>query len=181
MAMEYNNLSSTNDINDAEFDRAYADSVSSLDGGAYPWNLHPSITSAEDKKAHIRSQFDALIENSHGGVFDIRIDGHLVFYGGTYQQGTTLYVTMCLVGRDVSGSKSFVHSDEWSDARNAYWDTMGIDSWTWMTTGGDTPIVRHARNRLESAIKADVAFNDVTHTMFSSPITTTDIVLSREG
>lgn len=138
-------FSTVTSIDDTEFDDLFAASLSDLDAGSYPWHLFPQIVTVEDKKAHMRAAYDRLLDD--GIVWRVAdSDGVLLLNAGE-QTGNTISWVLGLVKPDASGSKSYLYSEDYRNARDAYWSQIGITSWTLETAGANTPVHTHLLNR----------------------------------
>ena len=138
-------FSTVTSIDDAEFDDLFAASLADLDAGSYPWHLFPQIATVADKKAHMRAAYDRLLED--GIVWRVAdSDGVLLLNAGE-QTGDTLRWVLGLVKPDVSGSKSYFYSEDYRNARDAYWSQIGITGWTLETAGANTPVHTHLVSR----------------------------------
>ena len=121
-------------ITDAEFDRIYAESLVGVENG-WPWNWWPDATTAEQKKAFIRNEYDLFL-----GVNSASLTGSLVFsirdadrliglFAATLNNGD-MEVHLSLFGLDTSASKAWAYGNEQSiQARNSYWDSLGVNGW----------------------------------------------------
>lgn len=149
-------LKTATSINEDEFDRVYEASADSMNNGSYPWSAYPHINSDEEKKAHIRSLYD--FERDRNLIIEVRKDDLLVGLLLGQWHGQELKITAALIAPDASGSKSWLYSDVTQEARNAYWQTLGIAGWTGRTTGEQSPMYDHIKKRIAAdAIKASTA------------------------
>lgn len=138
-------FSTVTSIDDTEFDDLFAASLPDLDAGSYPWHLFPQIVTVEDKRSHMRAAYDRLLED--GIVWRVAdSDGVLLLNAGE-QTGDTLRWVLGLVKPDASGSKSYFYSEEYRNARDAYWSQIGISGWTLETAGANTPVHTHFLSR----------------------------------
>ena len=138
-------FSTVTSIDDTEFDDLFAASLTDLDRGSYAWHLFPQIMTTDDKKSHMRSAYDRLLKD--GIVWRVAdSDGVLLLNAGE-QTGDTISWLLGLVKPNASGSKSYLYSEEYRNARDAYWSEIGISSWTLETTGANTPVHNHFLSR----------------------------------
>ena len=179
-------LKTATSINEDEFDRVYADSIDALNGGSYPWSAYPHINTDEEKKAHIRNLYD--FERDGNLIIEVREGSLLIGLLLGQWHGQELKITAALIALDASGSKSWLYSDEAQEARNAYWQTLGIAGWTGRTTGEQSPMYQHVRRRIAAnAIKASATEQTVevqvppqlAGVMECDPLT--EIILVKEG
>lgn len=131
-------------INNAEFDTLYDASISVLNDGSYPWHVFGAFHDVE-KKNHMRGVFDRLLTE---GIVCRVADGDrpLILMAGI-QDGTTVTWLVGLTQPDASGSKSYLYSDGYRSARDAYWTEIGVTQWVLETAGTDTPIHQHMVSR----------------------------------
>ena len=120
-------------IDDAEFDRVYADSIDAMNSGTYPWEAYLKVTTDEEKKAHIRKLYD--ISRSNNLIIEVRDDDLLIALLLGQWHDEELMINAVLVSPDASGSKVWAYGEEYADARNAYWDSIGINGWTHRSSG----------------------------------------------
>ena len=148
-------------IDDTEFDILFDASLAVLDAGAYAWHLFPDVDTVEQKKAHIRSAYNRLLtEGFVWRVYDD--DGVLLLNAGT-KTGNRATFLLGLVKPNAAGTKSYLYTDEFNNARNAYWTEIGITGWTIETTGKNTPIHNHFSNRSSvSKLGADMVEEEIT-------------------
>ena len=99
------------------------------------------------------TEFDALfwasLPDLDAGGFVWRVsddDGVLMLNAGV-QDGTTVKWLMGLVKPNAANSKSYLYSEDYRNARNAYWTSIGITSWTLETAGPNTPVHTHLLSR----------------------------------
>lgn len=131
-------------IDDAEFDSLFWASLPSLDSGSYPWHLYGTLTDLE-KRDHMRGNFNRLMAD--GFVWRVSDDDGVLMLNGGVQEGTTAKWLVGLVKPNAAGSKSYLYSEDYRNARNAYWTEIGITSWTLETAGANTPVHTHLLNR----------------------------------
>ena len=131
-------------IDDTEFDALFWASLPDLDAGSYPWRLHGTLTDLE-KKDHIRAGFDRLLTD--GFVWRVSDDDGVLMLNAGVQDGTTATWLMGLVKPNAANSKSYLYSEDYRNARNAYWTSIGITSWTLETAGANTPVHTHLLSR----------------------------------
>ena len=131
-------------IVDSEFDDLYDASISVLNDGSYPWHIFGAFHDVE-KKNHIRGTFNRLLTD---GIVCRVSDGDrpLILMAGN-QDGTTVTWLVGLTQGDSSGSKSYLYSDEYRSARDAYWTEIGVTQWVLEIAGQDTPIHQHMTSR----------------------------------
>ena len=115
-------------INEDEFNRVYLDSIAVMNNGSYPWECYVDVNTDEEKKSHIRNLYD--FSASSNLVIEVRDEGFLtgLFLGQWH--GEELIISIVLVASDASGSKVWAYEEGYADARNAYWDSIGINGWT---------------------------------------------------
>lgn len=131
-------------IDDAEFNDLFAASLSDLDSGSYPWHIFPTMTDIE-KRDHIRAGFDQLLTD--GFVWRVSDDDGVLMLNAGIQDGTTAKYLMGLVKPNAAGSKSYLYGEDYRNARNTYWTSIGITSWTLETAGPNTPVHSHFLSR----------------------------------
>lgn len=142
-------IQTTTSINEEEFDKIYADSLDALNNGSYPWEAFPLINTDEGKKTHIRKIFDFSFDSEMGIVFETREDDLLLGMACGYLLGEgKLRITMGLMSPNAAGSKSYAYSPEGHTARTAYFNSIGVNSFTYVTAGPESPFYKHMYKRL---------------------------------
>ena len=143
-------LNTTSYITEAEFDRLYADSIADMNNGTMPWDSILFVNTEEEKKAYIKSLFD--LEKQSNVVVAIRDGVYLlaIFLGQWH--GNELIISSALVSPDESGSKAWLHSEEYGLATNKYWSQLGITGWTYRLANANVATY----STLLSCIEADV-------------------------
>ena len=131
-------------IDDTEFNDLFLASLAALDSGSYPWQVFPTMTDME-KRDHIRAGFDTFL--SDGIVCRVSDDdGPLILMGGV-QDGSVVTWHIGLTKPNAAGSRSYLYSDDYRAARDAYWAQIGVTQWILATAGADTPVHEHMRSR----------------------------------
>lgn len=131
-------------IDDIEFDSLFWASLPELDAGSYPWHLYGTLTDLE-KRDHIRAAFDRLLID--GFVWRVSDDDGILMLNAGVQEGATAKWLLGLVKENAAASKAYLYSEDYRNARNAYWAQIGITSWTLETAGANTPVHTHLLNR----------------------------------
>lgn len=137
-------FSTVTSIDDTEFDALFWASLPELDAGSYPWHLYGTLTDLE-KKDHIRAGFSNVLDD--GFVWRVSDDDGVLMLNAGLQDGTTAKWVMGLVKPNAAGSKAYLYSEDYRNARNAYWAEIGITSWTLETAGANTPVHSHLLSR----------------------------------
>lgn len=132
-------------IDDAVFNQLFEDSAEDMDAGSYPWHLFPSVVTFDEKRGFIRAAYERLLAD--GVVWQVTIDELPCVLGAGVQEGTIIRWLLGLLGPNTAGSKSYLYTQEYIDARNAFWDDLGITGWTLETAGPGTAIDLHFKNR----------------------------------
>ena len=132
---------------EAEFNKWFWASLPSLDEGSYPGLLYGTLTDIE-KRDHIRASYDRLL--SDGFLWRVFDDDGVLMLNGGIQNGATVSWLVGLVGPNSAGSKSYIYTEDYRNARNAFWTSIGITSWTLETAGPNTPIHQHLLNRQQA-------------------------------
>ena len=137
------------EINDADFNRLFDDCIDNLNSGSYPWEDTPVADGDnEAKRAYLRQQFQSHLDSADtGGVlFVCSEDGYALTLSSGFVEGTHFLGTMLLVGRNQSGSKSYMYSEEYHIAREAFWDEVNYVTWEFQTLGAGTAFFDHVAN-----------------------------------
>lgn len=151
------NFETVTTIDDTEFDTLFNASLAVLDAGAYSWHLFTNVDTVEKKKAHIRSAYDRLL--TEGFVWRVSDDDGVLLLNAGVKTGNRATFLLGLVKPNAAGTKSYLYTDEFNNARNAYWTEIGITGWAIETTGRDTPIHNHFSNR-NSTSKLGASMNE---------------------
>tara|TARA_B110000285_G_scaffold221850_1_gene275316 strand:- start:76 stop:591 length:516 start_codon:yes stop_codon:yes gene_type:complete len=139
------NFETVTSIDDTEFDTLFDASLGVLDAGAYPWHLFTEVNTVEQKKAHIRAAYDRLL--TEGFVWRVYDDEGVLLLNAGVKTGNRATFLLGLVKSNAAGTKSYLYTDDFNNARNAYWTEIGITGWTIETAGRNTPIHTHFSNR----------------------------------
>jgi len=139
------NFETVTSIDDTEFNILFDASLAVLDAGAYPWHLFTEVNSVEEKKAHIRAAYNRLL--TEGFVWRVYDDDGVLLLNAGVQTGNRATFLLGLVKPNAAGTKSYLYTEDFNTARNAYWAEIGITGWTIETAGKDTPIHNHFKNR----------------------------------
>jgi hypothetical protein len=107
------------------------------------------MDTVEQKKEHIRLGFQKFL--TEGFVWRVFDDNGVLTLNAGVKEGDRATFLLGLVKPNNSGTKSYFYTDEFNNARNAYWVELGITGWTVETTGKDTPIYNHFNNRKEAS------------------------------
>ena len=134
-------------IDDSEFDDLFAASLPSLNAGSYPWELYGNLTDAQ-KKEHIRAGFDRML--TEGFLWRVSDDDGALLLNAGVKTGTTAKWVLGLVKPDANNSKAYLYGEDYRNARDAYWATIGITSWTLELAGANTPVHTHLLNRQQA-------------------------------
>lgn len=132
-------------IDDTEFNTLFDASLAVLDAGAYPWHLFTEVNTVEQKKLHIRSAYDRLL--TEGFIWRVYDDNGVLLLNAGIKAGNRATFLLSLIKPNAEGTKSYLYTDEFNNARNTYWTEIGITGWTIETAGKDTPIHKHFSNR----------------------------------
>jgi hypothetical protein len=143
-------LNTTSYITEAEFDRLYADSINDMNNGTMPWDSILFVNTEEEKKEYIKSLFNFKAQSNV--VIAIRDGVYLlaIFLGQWHEN--ELVIGSALVSPDESGSKAWLHSEEYGLATNKYWSQLGITGWTYRLANANVGTY----STLLSCIEADV-------------------------
>jgi len=134
------------EINDADFNRLFDDCIDNLNSGSYPWEDTPVADGDnEAKREYIRAQFQSHLNSADAGgvIFVCSEDGYALTLSSGFVEGTHFTGTMLLIGRNQAGSKSFMYSDEYHVAREAFWDEVNYLTWDFQTLGPGTAFFDH--------------------------------------
>jgi len=134
------------EINDTDFNRMFDDCIDNLNCGSYPWPDTPVADGDnEAKRAYLRAQFQSHLDSADtGGVlFVCSEDGYALTLSSGFVEGTHFLGTMILIGRNQAGSKSYMYSDEYHAAREAFWDEVNYLTWDFQTLGPGTAFFDH--------------------------------------
>lgn len=132
-----------NQVEEEAFNRLFDTSLPAMDAGSYQWNLFPHITTVEEKRNHIRANFEAYANDPNGIVFQVRQDDRVLQYNcGTLINNHLTWV-LGLVGTDINGSKSFMYAEDYHDAEAQFWTDTNIQSWEMQTAGKGTSMHEH--------------------------------------
>ena len=132
------------EINDTDFNRMFDDCIDNLNGGSYPWEDTPvSDGDNEAKRAYLRQQFQSHLDADVGVLFVCSEDGYALTLSSGFVNGTHFLGTMLLIGRNQAGSKSYMYSDEYHAAREAFWDEVNYLTWDFQTLGPGTAFFDH--------------------------------------
>ena len=136
------------EIDDTEFSRMFDDCVDALNGGSYPWEMTPVASGTnEEKKAYQKTCFQEFINADDGVVFVCSEDGYaLTISAGNVVNETHFVGTMVLIGRNQAGSKSYMHAEEYHQAREEFWDEVNFVTWDFQTMGPGTAFFDHISN-----------------------------------
>lgn len=126
-------FNTTTVIDDAEFDRNFEYSIAHMNNGTYPWEAYLQVTTNEEKKQHLRNMYDPTSDQNL--VIEVRKDSVLVLLFLGQWHGDELVISAGLTYPDASGSMAWSYSEEYAAARDAYWDSIGINGWTQRTSG----------------------------------------------
>ena len=135
-------------ISDVDFTRLFAGSITDMDAGNYPWHYFPDVVTFEEKKAHIKACFDAILARDDGFVWQVDVDGQVMMFNAGYRDGAHVRWVMGLVAQDDAGSKAYLYDPDYVSGRNAFWAEQGLTGWTMETAGGNTPLLAHMRNKV---------------------------------
>lgn len=132
------------EINDTDFNRMFDDCIDNLNGGSYPWEDTPVASGDnEAKRAYLRQQFQSHLDADNGVLFVCSEDGYALTLSSGFVNGTHFLGTMLLIGRNQAGSKSYMYSDEYHIAREAFWDEVNYLTWDFQTLGPGTAFFDH--------------------------------------
>ena len=134
------------EINDADFNRLFDDCIDNLNSGSYPWEDTPVADGDnEAKREYLRTQFQSHLNSADAGgvLFVCSEDGYALTLSSGFVEGTHFTGTMILIGRNQAGSKSFMYSDEYHAAREAFWDEVNYLTWDFQTLGPGTAFFDH--------------------------------------
>lgn len=141
-------LETVSTIDDAMFDKLFGHSIEDMDAGSYPWHLFPSVETFAQKRDFIRAAYERLLVD--GIVWQMFVDDTPCMLNAGVKEGSIIKWLLGLVGPDASGSKSYLYSQDWVDARSVFWDQVGVTGWTLETAGVGTPVDIHLKNRQAS-------------------------------
>ena len=134
------------EINDTDFNRMFDDCIDNLNNGSYPWEDTPVADGDnEAKRAYLRTQFQSHLDSADtGGVlFVCSEDGYALTLSSGFVTGTHFLGTMIIIGRNQAGSKSYMYSEEYHVAREAFWDEVNYLTWDFQTLGPGTAFFDH--------------------------------------
>ena len=132
------------EINDTDFNRLFNDSIDSLNGGTYPWEITPVADGDnEAKRTYLRANFQSHLDADNGVLFTCSEDGYVLTLSAGFVNGTHFLGTMLLVGRNQAGSKSFMYAPEYHAAREEFWDRVNYLTWDFQTLGPGTAFFDH--------------------------------------
>lgn len=132
------------EINDTDFNRMFDDCIDNLNGGSYPWEDTPVAQGDnEAKRTYLRTQFQSHLDAEDGVLFVCSEDGYALTLSSGFVNGTHFLGTMLLIGRNSAGSKSYMYSDEYHAAREAFWDSVNYVTWEFQTLGAGTAFFDH--------------------------------------
>jgi len=158
-------LNTTETINQAEFDKVYADSISAMENksnGTWPWEGFLTINTPEEKKQYIQKVFNKKGPNDL--LIEIRDDSLLLALFLGQWIGEELVITAVLVSPDSTGTKAWTYSEEYANARNAFWDSIDIDGWTHRSSGEHSATHKYLLKCNEiGTLKASYEVNLVDH------------------
>lgn len=135
------------EINDTDFNRMFDDCIDNLNGGSYPWSDTPVADGDnEAKRTYLRGQFQAHLDDDAGVLFVCSEDGYALTLSSGFVNDTHFLGTMLLIGRNQAGSKSYMYSEEYHRAREAFWDEVNYETWEFQTLGAGTAFFDHVAN-----------------------------------
>jgi hypothetical protein len=144
-------LRTATNINDDEFDKLYADSIEAMNAGTFPWADTPQIQTDDEKKAHIRNQFDLSLSIDENLIVEVRDDElllGLMLCKVIDKNGKKPTVLLALISPDASGSRSWLYSEELKQARVSYRKALGFNKWGYITTVRDSAMHRSIQSRI---------------------------------
>lgn len=130
-------------IDDDTFDALYEASSPHLDAGSYPWELQTGVDTYEQKKARFKVILDSALNNPFKEsviVWGTYKDGRLVMLNVSYKEEDTYVWILSLVAPDDAGSRAFLYSTEYAEARTSFWKSLGLTRWIVECCGPGTPI-----------------------------------------
>lgn len=153
------NIKILESIDETIFDKLFGHSIEAMDAGSYPWHLAPQVTTYADKRNYIFDAYQKIL--GEGIVWMVCDDDYPLILNAGYIEGSAIRWVLGLCGPDASNSRSYLYSQGFRDARDAFWRTVGVDSWLIETNGFENPIAAHARNRQNTGtFSASVDFEE---------------------
>lgn len=132
-------LNTVTNLDRTEFNTLFADSVEQDDiTGAFPWESYKLSNATFSEK---RKFMHVLFTLSNRQIIEIREDNLLIglllanWEDARGDESLELSVSVNLIGPDSNDSKEWIFSEEFADARNDYWDRIGVNGWTQRTQG----------------------------------------------
>ena len=147
------------EIDDVLFDRLYAESLSILESGSFPWQLWPDVITPEDRKNHINQAFKRVLSDGLGWL--VKTDEHPVLLCVGTQEGDLIRWSLGLSGTNTSGSRSWLYEPSYATSRDAFWDSVGVKGWIMSQASKGKDIINHIQYKnQQGAIEANVEYVD---------------------
>ena len=162
-------------IDEGEFDRLFFASLRYLDGGSYPFWVCGQLIDTQ-KRDHYREAYLRMLQHSDGAVWRVSDESGALMLNAGMKNGSALNWCCSLIGVNTAGSRSYLYSDEYRNARDAYWQEIGVTTWTLETAGPNTPVHQHVKRRITSNTLGGSAVETVRP--INDDITLLDIAIS---
>lgn len=133
------------EIDDLTFKTLFDHSLPDMDSGTYDWNILARAVTYEDKIAHFRSKYNEAFVN--GFAWIVKDDDWPLQLNAGKLEGDRVKWHLGLLSPDEQGSKAYLYSQAYIDARNAFWDSLGITGWDIDVLGSEGKVANHFRSR----------------------------------
>ena len=133
------------EIDDLTFKTLFDHSLPDMDSGTYDWDILARAVTYEDKIAHFRDKYDGALAN--GFVWLVKEGDWPLQLNAGDLEGNRIKWYLGLIGPDEQGSKGYFYSQAYAEARNAFWDSLGITGWDIDVLGAEGKISNHFRAR----------------------------------
>lgn len=134
------------DVFDSMFDHSFVH----MENGTMPWFLWPPLSTYEEKHNFVRTLVEDYL--AHSLVLQIMKDDYPVamLCCGKNPGEDCLYIESGLIRPDVSGSKSYLYSLEFMQARDDFCVNNNITEWV-VTTFENSSVILDHFNKVQSA------------------------------
>lgn len=147
-------------LSDADYDTLYDASAPYLESGSYPWEFQPIMNTPERRKTRFRELLDAALNQAPKGgvvVWGVYIDDEIHMFNVSYKEEDTYVWALSLLKPDSNGSRAYLYSEEFSQARTDFWKELGLTRWIVECCGQGTPIYEYQQQaKTSGSIQEDV-------------------------
>lgn len=169
MAISWTEITS---FTDAEYDAVYDACAAELEAGGFPFapieGMTGSTLTSDKKKEIVKDCYNRYITDSDKFVWKVHDGDELLLLNAGFIEGTTVIWDLGLVASDSNGSKAYLHSSDFTNARNTFVSGKSCTAIAMRVVDNRSSILNHAQSK-NSSNKMNATLSTTFQTTYNYP------------